>query len=66
MNYLVSILHTTSNQNDQQCIQINIIEGRQKRKFEENENISNAKIDEIPSTNELKQVISIEEIIDLI
>ena len=44
-------------QNDQQFIQTMIIEGRKKRKLEEDEDLSNVKIRRITTTNELEQVI---------
>jgi len=44
-------------QNDEQFIEKMIIEGRKKRKLEEDEDLSNTKIRRITTTNELKQVI---------
>jgi len=56
-SYLASILSIPPIQNDQQFIQTMIIQGRKKRKLEEDEDLSNAKIRRITIKNEPEQVI---------
>jgi len=54
---LASILSIPQIQNDQQFIQTMIIQGRKKRKLEEDEDLSNNKIRRITIKNEPEQVI---------
>jgi len=56
-SYLASILSIPQIQNDQQFIQTMIMQGRKKRKLEEDEDLSNAKIRRITIKNEPEQVI---------
>lgn len=60
VRYLAAVLSMPAIQSDQQFIQTMIIQGRKKRKLEDEENIPQTKVRRVTVKNEPEQVIEVE------